>query len=1358
MIILADNNLDHSTFEMKKTDVAFEPNEPLTKSTNQFPVVGIGASAGGLEAFKILLEAIPENSGMAYVLVQHLDPNHDSLLPELLQKVTGIPVSEITDDIKVEPDHIYIIPSNKIMVANDGVLRLTTRPAPSKNERNMPIDLFFNSLAEVHQSHSIGVVLSGNGSDGTKGLQSIKDQGGLTFAQDRGSAANKDMPHGAAQAGVVDFILEPDKIPGKLLELTEITNGKKRIESPSSAVLSDEVVFSQILALIRMRTGTDFTFYKKNTIDRRILRRMALNKNEEPTDYLNYLIENKQEQDILYQDFLIPVTEFFRDKKSFKHLCETIIPQIIKDKPEGEPIRVWVAGCSTGEEAISVAICFKEIIGDEDRPVQIFATDISEPAIAKARAGIYKKSEVEGVSPKRLNEFFIKRNGGYQVNKQVRDMCVFALHNFVQDPPFGRMDLITCRNVLIYMKPYLQKKALTTFHYALNLKGFLMLGKTETVTSVSDLFASVVKDDKLFSRKDVPCKFMYVTSKRREQALQENYQRTKTETLSTDYRKAADDVLLKKYMPAGVVVNESFDIVNYRGKTNDYLEQLDGMPSHNLLQLAKKSLAFHLRTILHKAKKEKTTVVRENIAIHEDLPAGQESTPSRVINIEAIPLDTLEPHFLVLFHETPNLKAQTNGLPVGLEKDGRDVLIQQLEQQLVQTHEDMRSITEEQEATNEELQSGNEELLSSSEELQSLNEELETSKEELQSTNEELTVLNQELVTLSEQVTEARDYSEAIVSTVHSSLIVLDKNFRVKFANKTFYKTFAVGQKETEGVVLYDLGNNQWDIPRLREFLQKIVPKNAHFNGFEVTHNFPDIGEKVMLLNASRINHKNKKQELILLSIKDVTEEVSVRKKVEESEKRFHNLVYSSPAAICILAGEDMVITTANKAMIKIWGKDKGIIGKKYFEALPEMVEQGYLEIFARVYKTGRPFDAVETPIRFLQNREPAWNYYNFVVYPQRNVNNEIEGIGIIAFEVTSRALTNQSIKSSEERFRSLAQTLPQLIWVTDAQGNMEFTSSRWKEYAGIQPATKEEWKQIMHPDDYEKIMASWADILRSGTVYNTELRLKNKEDKYRWHIVRAIPVMDEEKKIVKWVGSCTDIQDQKVKEEEKDEFIGIASHELKTPLTTAKAYLQMLEISLDENDKEAKLFAEKASQSVNRLNDLIGELLDVSKIQFGKLDYTITTFDFNKMIDGTVESIQLTSPTTTIVKTGKAKDNLTGDRDRLQQVVINLLSNAIKYSPDSEKVFIKVSQRMDLIKVSVQDTGIGIGKHNLHKIFEKYHRVEEHSVQFQGMGIGLFISYEIIRRHGGKLWAESEKGKGSTFHFSVPITGNNRP
>ncbi|MDB5202929.1 MAG: sensor signal transduction histidine kinase [Ferruginibacter sp.] len=486
----------------------------------------------------------------------------------------------------------------------------------------------------------------------------------------------------------------------------------------------------------------------------------------------------------------------------------------------------------------------------------------------------------------------------------------------------------------------------------------------------------------------------------------------------------------------------------------------------------------------------------------------------------------------------------------------------------------------------------------------------------------------------------------------------------------------------------------------------------------------------------------------------DVTEQRAAQHQVEESEKRFHNLIYSSPSAIAILEGTELVITMANDAILQIWGRGKEIIGMKYFDAMPGMYALGDKKIFDDVYNSGRAYTAIERPIALSQNGNSVLKYYNFIVYPQRNIHNQVNGIGIIATEVTSQAIINYNIRASEERFRSLAQTLPQLVWITDALGNPEFASARWKEYTGVETGEEIDWKAIVHPDDYEQINARWTESLATGKIYISEVRLKNKEGQYRWHAVRGEAVLNEEKEIEEWVGAFTDIHEQKLQDERKDEFISIASHEMKTPLTSVKGYLQILEHTLAESNEAAVLYAKKARQAADRLNELIGELLDVSKIRLGKIHYTSTEFDFDEMIDSTVENMQLTSIKHRIVKTGKIAATVTGDKERLQQVVINLLSNAIKYSPGESEIFIQIAQEENKVCVSVRDRGIGIAQQSLDRIFEKYHRVEEHAVHFQGLGIGLFICYEIIARHHGRLWAESEPGKGSTFYFTIPLDG----
>jgi len=838
-------------------------------SENIFPVVGVGASAGGLDAFKRLIRAIPENGGVAYILVQHLEPSHDSMLVEILQKIASIPVHEITNNVRVEPNRVYVIPSNKLLMAHEGRLELS--PRGPKGEKNMPIDLFFTSLSEVHHSQAIGVVLSGTGTDGTLGLKAIKEQGGFTFAQEPQSASYSGMPQSAIDAEVADFILTPEEIPLQLARISEtFRNGLEGDKEEVKATW--EEAFRRLIAMLRIRKGNDFTYYKQSTIRRRIIRRMSLNKIESITDYLAYFRENTAEQDLLYHDLLIPVTGFFRHPKAFEALSQSVFPDLIKDKDDANPLRIWIAGCSTGEEPYSMAMCLSDYLGDEivNYKIQIFATDLSEKSISKARIGIYSKKEMGGLSTDQIEKYFTKVNEGFHVNKTIRDMCVFACHNFLKDPPFAKMSLISCRNVLIYMEPFLQKRALTTFHYALNENGYLLLGNSETTAPAADLFAPYGKTEKIYIRKSVPGKFSHVSSGKIESASKGNGSTIKKEPGRDDFQRSADEIVISRFSPPGVVVNEELDIVQFRGSTGAWLEPSPGKASLNVLKMVKPGLAFELRNALHKAKADNKPIVKKGISLVSP-------EKENLVTIEVIPLlNTIERYYLVLFWDTM-VKMPGKELE-GLTKDALNRNMaesernSQLERELAQLRDDIRSITEDQEAVNEELQSANEELLSGSEELQSLNEELETSKEEIQSTNEELTTLNHELFDRNEQLNIARLYAESIIATIREPLIVLDKDLRVRTANQSYYKKFKTSEVETEGKSFYALKNGLWDIPELRLALENSLLPDGRIADVEIKHTFEDVGERILLLNACRIVRKDRVELLLLLAFEDITD------------------------------------------------------------------------------------------------------------------------------------------------------------------------------------------------------------------------------------------------------------------------------------------------------------------------------------------------------------------------------------------------------------------------------------------------------------------------------------------------------
>ncbi|MFL5742686.1 MAG: CheR family methyltransferase, partial [Flavisolibacter sp.] len=612
-----------------------------------------------------------------------------------------------------------------------------------------------------------------------------------------------------------------------------------------------------------------FIHYKMNTIRRRIVRRMLLHKMEKLSSYLQYLKQHTGEVALLYQDLLINVTSFFRDSDTMEYLKKTVVPKLLKSKTHNDPVRVWIPACSTGEEAYSLAMIFMEALGDRaaDTSIQIFATDLSELAISKARLGVYTRNDVAKVSPRRLQRFFSKIDGSYRIVKAVRDLCVFAPHNVFRDPPFSRIDLVSCCNLMIYLDGVLQKKILATFHYALNPEGLLVLGKSESVGVSTQLFFVIEKKFKVFVKKKqaVNTAFFEMNYRLSDVERTENFGTRRSGQKAVDYQvdleKMIDTILLEKYIPASVVVNQDLDILQFRGSTGLFLEPSPGKASLNLLKMAKPGLGFELRNTIHKAGKSGQPVKKNGLQI-------KLNETVLLVSIEAVPIksETEDKLFLVIFEQVP--VPDITELRSSLSKDK---LVNQLQNELTQVKEDMRSIIEEQEASNEELQSANEEIVSSNEELQSINEELETSKEELESTNEELMTINAELQVRNEQLEEAYEYAEAVFGTLREAILVLDKDLRVRSANQSFYSIFQMREEETEGTLIYELADRQWDIPELRELLNTLSQKGPCY-GVEIRNKFKGIGEKIMLVNACRVVQKIHQQQIYFIAIEDVTD------------------------------------------------------------------------------------------------------------------------------------------------------------------------------------------------------------------------------------------------------------------------------------------------------------------------------------------------------------------------------------------------------------------------------------------------------------------------------------------------------
>jgi len=784
-----------------------------------FPVVGVGASAGGLESFTELLKHLPPHPGLALLYVSHLEPHHKSHLQEILSKVTSLPVYEAREGMTVEIDHLYLIPPNTNMALLDGKLGLTRR-SPVRAQ-HMPIDHLFRSLANIQKERAIGVLLSGGGTDGTLGFQSIKTEGGITLAQDEKSAAHPTMPRSAVGDGNVDYVLPPRDIALQLVRLGTHAYIRERQSDPPPAAPNALV---EIFALLRSATDVDFTHYKQSTVHRRILRRLALRNCHGLDDYLQLLRKDGDEVSQLYQDLLIRVTQFFRDPEAFESLKEKVFPALVQNRPRNHPIRIWVAGCSTGEEVYSLAMALLEFLdGQPERlPIKILATDLNETALEKARSGLYIDNIEIDVAPERLRRFFHRVDSHYQISKTIREMCVFSRHNLASDPPFSNLDLVTCRNVLIYLDVTLQKRILPALHYALAPRGYLFLGSSENVSPFAELFHPVDGRHRIFSKRlSANAAALEFGSF----ALREGRpRRIATDEgaavwTALDVQREADRVVLARYAPVGVVVDETMTVLQFRGRTAPYLEPAPGMASLDLFRMLAEGLLGEVRAGANQARAENRPVTRTGLRMR----GGHSVEP---VQIEIIPFHVPPSgvrFFLILFADVASKEAAP--APAAVESQSSEGQVLQLQHELGALREYLQSVIEEQESTNEELKAANEEILSANEELQSTNEELQTAKEEAQSANEELATVNDELRHRNSELGRINNDLVNVLSGVGVPIVMVSRDLRVRRFTPPAEKLFNLLPTDV-GRPISDIKPNL-DVPDLRQLITQVIDSLA---------------------------------------------------------------------------------------------------------------------------------------------------------------------------------------------------------------------------------------------------------------------------------------------------------------------------------------------------------------------------------------------------------------------------------------------------------------------------------------------------------------------------------------------------
>ena len=917
-------------------------NTPDEENT-EHPIVGIGTSAGGLAALKTFLEAVPANSGMAYVIIQHLDPRHESLTAQLLDPHTDMPVRQAEEGTPVEVDHVYVIPPNAYLTMRDDRLSLS-EPVLERGVR-MPIDHFFRSLAEARQQAAIGILLTGTGSDGTQGVKAIKGNGGMAMAQDPETAQFDGMVRSAIAAGLVDYVLPVERMPEALIEFARHA---PHLASDAAPLASDDHGLEAILQVLGELGHHDFNCYKKGSLLRRIARRMALLHMQNMGEYAAYLRDHPDETGQLFQDLLISVTGFFRDPDHFNALEQQVLRRLIDDQPKREPLRIWVAGCASGEEAYTLGMICLDLMRKQNKtlPLQIFATDINTQALDVARAGTYPEAIAGDISPERLEHYFTRTDSGFQVSRELRSYITFAEQNLVADPPYSRLDLISCRNLLIYLQPELQRKLLALFHFALREGGYLFLGGSETVSAGAELFTPVDKQARIYRRIPAPRRRLMDLPLGMAKRQKDSPRLPTTPRGSEDggYEPLIHRRLLSDFTPAAVLVDDQRRIRYSHGPIEHYLRRPPGVPTDDLFAQAREGLHTKLRTALRQASRE-----GKRVTVHSSRVRDDRGELRRIrMSVEPVtPADTQEELLLVVFEDAPEptIEIPTDPSAGSLQ----DTLLRELEQELKTAREEQQRGIEELESSNEELKSANEEVLSMNEELQSANEELETAKEELQSMNEELSTVKTELEAKVAELRSANDDMRNLLAGTEIAMLFLDRQGRIKL--------FTPATRDLFNIVPADVGRPLTDIAH------KMRDRNLTDDAQNVLRHLTPLEAEVETVDGrwfvERVRPYRTEEDRIggvVATFVDITE----RKRAEQTDRQLATVVRDSNDAIITLDLDGRILTWNRGAERMYDWNEQEVVGRSVLDLMPADRHAEAQDLIQRI-EQGRALPSFET-------------------------------------------------------------------------------------------------------------------------------------------------------------------------------------------------------------------------------------------------------------------------------------------------------------------------------------------------------------------------------------------------------------
>jgi two-component system CheB/CheR fusion protein len=1127
-----------------------DPNEPAA-------IVGIGASAGGIAPLQQFFEEMKPDSGLAFVVVMHLSPDFESQLTAVLQQKTAMQVVQVSEAVKVRPNHVYVIPPNHQLTFEDSMLRLL--PPQQAPGRRVTIDLFFRTLAHAYGQRAVSIILSGTDSDGVIGLKHVRAQGGVTIAQEPEEAEFDSMPLSAINTGNVDWVLPVGDMPRRLLEFVQNENAMqlppeiatepgpdaKVKDAPGGETVSDETrdpddeeALLLVLKHVRASTGHDFAHYKRATILRRIARRMQVNSLDSIPRYLEFLRAHAEEARGLLHDLLIGVTHFFRDQTSFAAL-EANIPLLFAGKKQTDEVRVWVTGCATGEEAYSIAILLSEHAEKESAPpsIQIFATDLDHQSIQEARAGVYPRTIEADVSAERLQHFFVRERGHYRVKKHLRDTVLFSPHNVLSDPAFSRVDLVSCRNLLIYLNREAQKRVFDIFHFALRSGGLLFIGGAESADAAQSLFSPLDHHHRIYVRRSLPRPTWKIPPLPARAAAPSRGGGEKAAPMlramtSGEVQDAGDRSLdsayegqqrrsimfgelhlklLEEYGPPSVVVNEAYDIVHLSGSAGRYLIFHAGEPSTNLMTVVNPSLRVELRTALFRAGQSRESVIVPALPV-------QIGEDTERIDLEVRPVrqgQAEQGFFLVLF------KKRIEALTKAEQTAERATISLAVGDELQSLKEQLNATVEQFEVSSEELKASNEELQAMNEELRSAAEELETSKEELQSVNEELVTVNQELKDKVAELSRANSDLNNLMTATDLATIFLDRELRlVRFTPRV---------QETFNLLPADIGRPITDITHKLRYETLIPDATEVLQRLSVIEREVEVDDgRTFLARMSPYRTLDDRISGVVVTLIDVTRVKIVEAELRESEARLQRMVNVARVGVLTL-DEDGTILHVNDALIKMLGYERDEWKRRTFtwrDFTPPEHMGASLKVMEEVRRTGRlgPYEKEY----FRKDGSRIWMMF---------VGASL-GDGTIveyAIDISDRKRAEEAQHISEERVRTIADNVPEVIWTNDGNGTANYFNKRWYDYTGL---SEEEsygpgWEAVVHPEDAPKSTERWKRALAKGEVFDAEYRLRGADGTYRWFIGRNVPMRRDgvRSEVMSWFGSATDIHDLKVAE-----------------------------------------------------------------------------------------------------------------------------------------------------------------------------------------------------------------------------------